>query len=60
MSDHRKDPHDRPRTALEEVLTEIEDAETRADDPAEQRRRDGEAGEAITPSTRAEEESQGD
>jgi hypothetical protein len=49
-----------PETALEEVLREIEDAENRTQDSAEQRRHRGEAGEAITPNTRAEEESHGD
>ncbi|MER5428187.1 hypothetical protein [Streptomyces sp. NPDC002588] len=57
MSDDRKPPE----TALEEVLREIEDAESRADDPADGRRgHRGEAAEAITPNTRAEEESQDD
>ncbi|MFH8496567.1 hypothetical protein [Streptomyces coeruleorubidus] len=49
-----------PETALEEVLREIEDAENRTHDSAEQRRRRGEAGEAITPNTRAQDESHGD
>ncbi|MFI7498329.1 hypothetical protein ACIBVL_07370 [Streptomyces sp. NPDC049687] len=57
MSDDREPPE----TALEEVLREIEDAETRADDPEdERRRRRGEAAEAITPNQRAQEESEGD
>jgi hypothetical protein len=57
----RKDrTHEPPETALEEVLSEIEDAETRTRDSDEQRRRRGEAGEAITPNTRAEEESKGE
>ncbi|WP_411147787.1 hypothetical protein [Streptomyces sp. A30] len=51
---------DGPETALEEVLSEIEDAETRTRDSAEQRRHRGEASEAITPNTRAQEESEGD
>ncbi|MFJ8463321.1 hypothetical protein [Streptomyces swartbergensis] len=49
-----------PETALEEVLREIEDAEKRTQGSAEQRHHRGEAGEAITPNTRAQEESQGD
>ncbi|MDG9711002.1 hypothetical protein [Streptomyces sp. DH10] len=49
-----------PETALEEVLREIENAENRTQDSAEQRRHRGEAGEAITPNTRAQEESRGD
>ncbi len=49
-----------PETALEEVLREIEDAENRTEDPAGQRRRRGEAGDAITPNERAQEESGGE
>ncbi|MEU2285262.1 hypothetical protein ABZ614_25520 [Streptomyces sp. NPDC013178] len=64
MSDDAKHPeaeHDRPRTALEEVLREVEDAELHpTDDQRAERRHRGEAAEAITPNTRAEEESQGD
>lgn len=51
---------DRPETALEEVLREIEEAERRTDASRDERRHSGEAGEAITPNTRAQEESQGD
>ncbi|MDX3572668.1 hypothetical protein [Streptomyces sp. ID05-47C] len=51
---------DRPRTALEEVMREIEEAERRTDEERESRRGRGEAGEAITPNTRAQEESHGD
>ncbi|GAA3984546.1 hypothetical protein [Streptomyces plumbiresistens] len=51
---------DGPETALEEALRETEDAETRTRDSAEQRRHRGEASEAITPNTRAQEESEGD
>ncbi|MFF7791036.1 hypothetical protein [Streptomyces sp. NPDC007991] len=58
------DNHDssdkKPETALEEVLREIEEAENRTEDSAEQRRHRGEAGEAITPNPRAQEESHGD
>jgi hypothetical protein len=54
------DRTDGPETALEEVLREMEDAETRTRDSAEQRRHRGEASEAITPNTRAQEESEGD
>ncbi|MDQ1021867.1 hypothetical protein [Streptomyces afghaniensis] len=50
----------KPETALEEVLREIEEAEDRTEDSPEQRRHRGEAGEAITPNTRAQEESRGD
>jgi hypothetical protein len=51
---------DRPETALEEVLHEAEEAETRVTDSARQRRHRGEAGEAITPNERAQEESRHD
>jgi hypothetical protein len=60
---HDKD-HNRsgkqPETALEEVLSEIEDAEKRTEDSPGQRRHRGEAAEAITPNTRAQQESEGD
>lgn len=51
---------ERPETALGEVLSEIEDAENRTVETAEQRRRRGEAADAITPNARAQEESEGD
>ena len=60
MPDDRNRDHKQPETALEEVLREIEDAERRTGDSAEQRRRKGEASEAITPNTDAQEKSQGD
>ncbi|MGI5430553.1 hypothetical protein [Streptomyces sp. CA-179760] len=49
-----------PETALEEVLREIEDAEDRTEDSAGRRRHRGEAGDAITPNERAQEESEGE
>ncbi|MFH9861543.1 hypothetical protein [Streptomyces sp. NPDC017202] len=58
--DSGKDRRDPPRTALEEVLREIEEAERRADEERENRRGRGEAGEAITPNPRAQEDSRGD
>lgn len=66
MSEHKD--HDRdedqhttpPTTALEEVLREVEEAETRTRDSADERRHRGEAGDATTPNARAQEESQGD
>ncbi|MGW7257241.1 hypothetical protein [Streptomyces sp. NPDC054834] len=51
---------DHPRTAVEEVFHEAARAEKRPTDPARGDKRRGEAAEAITPSTRAEEESQGE
>ncbi|AIS01943.1 hypothetical protein [Streptomyces glaucescens] len=62
--DKHSHDHDRrgeqPETAFEEVLQEILDEERRVRDTDEQRRRRGEAGEAITPNTRAQEESEGE
>ncbi|MFI9173830.1 hypothetical protein [Streptomyces lincolnensis] len=55
---HRRD--DSPETAVEEVAREIEHAANRTRDSAEQRRHRGEASEAITPNTGAQEESEGD
>ncbi|MFE9020866.1 hypothetical protein ACFYNL_20195 [Streptomyces sp. NPDC007808] len=61
-NEHTGERHtdEHPETAVEEVMAEIADAEHRTHDTAEQRRRRGEAGEAITPNTRAQEESEGD
>lgn len=53
-----RDEH--PKTALEEVLHEAARAEKRTTEPARAEERRGEAGDAITPSTRAEEGAQGD
>ncbi|MEU7721966.1 hypothetical protein [Streptomyces tibetensis] len=59
--DHAEDQHGKPaETALEEVLREVENAENRIGDSAEERRHRGEAGDATTPNTRAQEESEGD
>ncbi|QIJ66164.1 hypothetical protein [Streptomyces sp. JB150] len=55
---HREE--EQPETAFEEVLREILDEERRVRDTEEQRRQDGEAGEAITPNTRAQEQSEGE
>ncbi|MET7455249.1 hypothetical protein ABZT03_25805 [Streptomyces sp. NPDC005574] len=46
-------------TALDEALHEIEDAETHTPDPADHHH-DGEAAEATTPNTTAQEESRGE
>ncbi|MEU9356402.1 hypothetical protein AB0D65_36790 [Streptomyces griseoloalbus] len=60
MSEHdEQDEREEPGTAVEEVLREVEEAERRAQDSAERRRR-GEAGDAITPNTEAQEQSHGD
>ncbi|MET9764862.1 hypothetical protein ABZ016_38300 [Streptomyces sp. NPDC006372] len=59
--DHNhRDHSEQPETALEEVLREVEDAENHTQDTAEQRRHRGEAGDATTPNTRAQEESEGE
>ncbi|MEV0634919.1 hypothetical protein AB0I77_08115 [Streptomyces sp. NPDC050619] len=60
MSDDREPTGKTPETALEEVLREVEDAETRTRESAERRRRRGEVAEAITPNRRAQDESRGD
>ncbi len=58
MSEHDDTPK-QSESALEEVLREVEDAERRTRDTDEDRRHRGEAGEAITPNTEAQEESSG-
>lgn len=50
----------KPETAVEEALHEFENAERRTHDSADQRKHRGEAGEAITPNTGAQEESEGE
>ncbi|MFI1372121.1 hypothetical protein ACH4UY_08935 [Streptomyces longwoodensis] len=66
MSDTDREQSREPETAVQEVMREVEDAETRVtDDDRHGTRRagdgdTGEAGEAITPNTRAQEESQGE
>ncbi|MEV8592666.1 hypothetical protein [Streptomyces sp. NPDC052012] len=54
------DDRKQPETAVEEVLREVEEAERRTRDSEEQRRRRGEAGEAVTPNTDAQEQSRRD
>ncbi|MBG7704554.1 hypothetical protein HCJ76_42315 [Streptomyces sp. MC1] len=50
------DHEDQPETALDEVLREVEEAEKRDQDKAAS----GEAGDAITPNTGAQEQAKGD
>ncbi|MBJ6641520.1 hypothetical protein H4K36_33585 [Streptomyces sp. DHE7-1] len=50
------DHEERPGTALEEVLREVEEAETHGEDE----RSRGEAADAVTPNTGAQERSEGD
>ncbi|MFJ7119598.1 hypothetical protein ACIQUO_06335 [Streptomyces albogriseolus] len=59
MSEHDDTPK-QSESALEEVLREVEDAERRTRETDEDRRHRGEAGEAITPNTEAQEESSGE
>ncbi|MEU0757426.1 hypothetical protein [Streptomyces albogriseolus] len=59
MSEHDDTPK-QSESALEEVLREVQDAERRTRDTDEDRRHRGEAGEAITPNTEAQEESSGE
>ncbi|MEU1271546.1 hypothetical protein [Streptomyces sp. NPDC005799] len=58
MSRDDKNRDEQKDTALEEVLREIEDAETGGS--ARRGRHEGEAGDAITPNAEAQEESEGD
>ncbi|MFC9931428.1 hypothetical protein [Streptomyces sp. NPDC127190] len=51
-----EDREERPETALEQVLREVEEAEKRD----EEGRGGGEAADAITPNVRAQEESEGE
>ncbi|MET9372011.1 hypothetical protein [Streptomyces griseoflavus] len=58
-----QDDREKPRTAAEEVLHEVEEAGRRTRDSGAARgepREAGEAGDAVTPSTEAQEESRGD
>ncbi|MFI5567167.1 hypothetical protein ACIA6T_07325 [Streptomyces sp. NPDC051740] len=55
-----RDDHKKPETAVDEVLHEVEEAGRRPGDSPGRRRHRGEAGEAITPNTEAQEESRGD
>ncbi|MBK3643583.1 MULTISPECIES: hypothetical protein [Streptomyces] len=56
MSGNHENAERPPRTALEEVLREAEDAEV----SGEKRDDEGEAGDAVTPSRHAQEESEGE
>ncbi|MER5511416.1 hypothetical protein ABT052_39765 [Streptomyces sp. NPDC002766] len=56
MPENHENAERPPKTALEEVLREAEDAEV----PGEQRDDEGKAADAITPSRRAQEESGGE
>ncbi|MFD8307448.1 hypothetical protein ACFV29_34740 [Streptomyces sp. NPDC059690] len=56
MPENHENTERPPKTALEEVLREAEDAEV----SGEQRDDEGEAADAITPNRRAQAESQGE
>ena len=58
MSEHDDTPK-ASESALDEVLHEVEEAERRTQESDEDRHH-GEAGDAITPNTRAQEESEGE
>ncbi|MEQ8144953.1 hypothetical protein [Streptomyces sp. OP7] len=58
MSEHDDTPKD--ESAVDEVLREVEEAERRTRDTEEDRRHRGEAGEAVTPNTEAQEQAEGD
>ncbi|MCF2129592.1 hypothetical protein L1I79_24655 [Strepomyces sp. STD 3.1] len=60
MSESHERDEDRPQSALEEVLREVEDAETRDPESEAERRHRGEAGDATSPNTGAQEDSMGD
>ncbi|MFJ8185660.1 hypothetical protein [Streptomyces sp. NPDC096105] len=61
MSEHEHDDTPKPsESALEEVLREVEEAERRTRDTDEDRRHHGEAGDAVTPNVRAQEEAEGE
>jgi hypothetical protein len=55
-----RDDHEKPEAAVEEVLREVEEAERRTEDSAGRRHHRGEASDAVTPNTEAQEESRGD
>ncbi|GGV64233.1 hypothetical protein GCM10010294_16040 [Streptomyces griseoloalbus] len=60
MSEHDEhDEREQPETAVEEVLREVEEAGRHAEDSAGRRHR-GEAGDAVTPNTEAQEQSHGE
>ncbi|MFE0207086.1 hypothetical protein [Streptomyces sp. NPDC058985] len=60
MSESREHNEERPESALEEILREVEDAETRDPASATERRHRGEAGDATSPNTGAQNDSNGD
>ncbi|GGS42912.1 hypothetical protein AB0E75_05490 [Streptomyces griseoviridis] len=57
MSQSGENGGKQPETALEEVMREIEEAETRDPESDRERRHRGEAGDATSPNTGAQEQS---
>jgi hypothetical protein len=55
--DAPKDNPKPPETAIDEVIREVEEAETRDPEAPEERRHRGEAGDATSPNTGAQEQS---
>ncbi|MBT2411177.1 hypothetical protein J7I94_11475 [Streptomyces sp. ISL-12] len=60
MTQNGENGGEKPETALEEVMREIEEAETRDPEAQRERRHRGEAGDAISPNTGAQEQSERD
>ncbi|MGV9646162.1 hypothetical protein ACWEGS_26850 [Streptomyces sp. NPDC004822] len=60
MSQDDRQRQEHPETALEEVTEEVAEAGRRVRETPAERRRRGEAGEAVTPNQEAQEQSRGD
>ncbi|MFD4261150.1 hypothetical protein ACFWR9_26875 [Streptomyces sp. NPDC058534] len=60
MSEKDDQGRERPESALDEVLREIEDAETRDPESEAERRHRGEAGDATSPNPAAQEDTEGE
>ncbi|MGW5784491.1 hypothetical protein ACWEWK_10910 [Streptomyces sp. NPDC003757] len=59
MSRNGEHDHEQPRTALEEVLREVENARPR-DAESDEKGHRGEAGDATSPNTGAQEDAEGE
>ncbi|WP_217143456.1 hypothetical protein [Streptomyces sp. AC627_RSS907] len=59
MSQHGDHAHEQPETAIEEVMREIKEAKPRDAESDEGRHR-GEAGDATSPNTGAQEDAEGE
>ncbi len=61
MSQHNGDrTPEKPETAIDEVLREVEEAETRGPEAERKRRHRGEAGDATSPNPGAQQDAEGD